>query len=197
VATLQKGGTFLRADWFPDPIVVAEQVDTMAAELTDMHNPLLRSLPGITKDVQHRFSVGGPGWAPWAVAGGEGPSGPYQRTYKGGASILIKDGDLFAHVGDESSYVVGPNTITYVPLREPADVVTQQGSDVRNIYDRPFMGLDEEGIANVMIAFDIWMDGIIAGAGGSLTGLSPGEAGVIAPGASRISIRGKGGRFIA
>jgi hypothetical protein len=158
--------------------------------------PLEESIGVITQNVESHFDTGGDGdWAPWAVADAEGPVKPYQQTYRG-FRLLDATGDMRGHATSPASYDVIGHTVQYRPEGIKDELFHSPGPYLRNIWERPFIGLNEVGIAEVEGIFAKWMLDVVNGVASKRGALRPGESLVVAPGASRVSIRGKGGRFV-
>lgn len=185
-------------EWFPSPLVMADGMDTAATKMHDVGVPLRAAIPIVINDVRNHFaqqtSPDGAPWAPWAVGGEQGPAGEYTRDYVGGEGILHDSGALESHATSPGSYVVVGNNLEYIPSGIKDEVFSVPGPYNINVWERPFMGLDEEGMNLVQVEFMSWMNNILAFT--SAAGLRVGESIVAEPGMTRVSIRGQGGRFV-
>jgi phage gpG-like protein len=159
--------------WFPDPIVVGDDFISASVVAEDLHAPLHSSIRFVIQNVQKHFREEGAdvgGWAPWAVKGGAGPSGPYAETYtQPGGRVkkkLQRNLGLYRTISQPSRYAIVGSTLIYLP-KAIKDKVHQEGSAARNIYARPYMGLDAEGEEIVVRqVWDKWMQYIASVATG-------------------------------
>lgn len=184
--------------WYPDPVVVADALDQGAVALHDLGVPLRDSIPVIIGNVADHFATGGDGeWQPWAVEGGEGPIKPYQQDYRG-YRLLDRTGDMKGHATSPSSYAIVGHTIQYMPSGIKDEVFHQEGPYLRNIWERPFIGLNETGLNEVELVFARWLQTVVAGTAAKRPTRAQSLGGTEAFSSSGqfIGIRGKGGRFV-
>lgn len=181
--------------WFPEPVVVADALDQAATALYDMKVPLAESIEPITRNVADHFATSGDGeWQPWAVEGGEGPVKPYQQDYRG-YRLLDRTGDMKGHAVSPSSYAIVGNTIQYIPSGIKDEVFNLEGPYLRNIWERPFIGLNETGINEVELIFARWLKSVVEGTA-ALKATGSGGVEAFSKAGAFIGIRGPGGRFI-
>jgi phage gpG-like protein len=163
----------LEFEWHPEPIVVAEDVDLLAAQLNDMSAPLKASMIPVIGAVENRFEEEGPGWAQWA----ESYAARAAETNQGG--ILWRYGDLVEGATSVDSYLVTDHEIVWTGADAPPYwIFHQEGTS--KMPARPFIGLDDQAENEIVAIFGAWMDGAIA--------------------ASRVSgggLRSSGGQFMS
>src|ERR1043166_5923683 len=99
--------------WHPEPLVVAEEVDILAAELNSMRIPLTASLLPVMKAVEQRFEEEGPGWSPWADSYDE-----YAQSHNEG--ILWQSGQLVEGATHPGSYLVTDHEIIWTGNEAPS-----------------------------------------------------------------------------
>lgn len=183
--------------WYPEPVVLADELDRGAVALHDMNVPLAESIPLITANVESRFESGGDGeWQPWAVEGEEGPVKAYQQDYRG-YRLLDRTGDMKGHATSESSYAIVGNTIQYVPSGIKDEIFHSEGPYLRNIWERPFIGLNEAGIDEVEGVFAKWISSILAGTAAKRGTESLAGVEAFSKSGKFIGFRGPGGRFVS
>jgi phage gpG-like protein len=160
-------GQRLDFHWYPDPNIVADQLEETATKLnTTLDVPLNESIPIVIEDVRGHFEDEGPGWEPWGRFGAQGPREKYARTYtEHGPSLLQLGGDLFSHATSEGSYHVVGNTVQYIPS-DLDELFHTHGPYKRNIYAREYIGLEPSGEEVVVRIFADWMEGMIRGVAG-------------------------------
>lgn len=187
---------YIEFDWYPEPIVVANEYYQAAAELENLSVPLSLSLPEVIAATGRHFADEGPGWQDWAESYVN-----FAEAHNEG--ILHQEGTLLEGATSPESYDVLDDSIVWTGAAAPETWIWhEEGRPNRRrggtLPARPFIGLDEQAEVAIEAIFLAWLDSIIAGMG-TLKGLS----GVAVPAGSRVAnvgvsgfrFRGSGGRF--
>ena len=155
-------GKVIHFSWFPDPVVVADDLVAASAAIEDVSVPLELCIPEVANNIKSHFvdqGVPTGSWPPWAVAGVPGPAKPYQKDYTGNALMRLS-GDTMERAGSPASYAVVGNNLEYIPGGMD-ELFHSSGPYLRNIWERPFVGLDEGGINECFATFRNWLIHIV------------------------------------
>lgn len=175
-------------DWFPEPLVIAGQIDEIAAGLERLDVPLTASLPQVSAAIQRHFLDEGPGWPDWSEK-----YYPFAEVNNDG--ILRQSNALFDAASSEDALAVTDDSIVWTGGGVPdmwewhefglPDRVTKSGAP-NPLPARPFIGLDSPAEAAITAIFLVWMESVVAGA----------DVSIASVGQSGRRLRGAGGRFI-
>jgi phage gpG-like protein len=153
--------TVLTYEWFPRPIVVANEYSMMAAKF-ESRAGLMEALSQIVvKDIGYQFDVEGvPKWAAWSEA--------YADSSEHGGAILDRLGDLRAGAENEGSLEVTRDTIAWTGAAAPEYWIYHALGTIK-MPQRTWIGLTPTGEAEAYAAADEWLGAVVAGGSAGLT----------------------------
>lgn len=185
-------------EWAPDPLIVAQNIRTMADDLSNMIEPLQAARQIAAQDVQKRFDTktdpDGKAWEPWAPSyAAKPPIGTLLEATgamrAAAASPAAFDVNEFGDGGEVVFTGAGlPEYWIYHQLgasRQQHSVETREfikqfsGTEpiANELPARPFVGLSEEAELMIVDIFDEWFAGVVSyyvGASGSVQKRLPG-----------------------
>ena len=170
----------LEFHWFPNPLVVAEDIKAGAFAVNNLEIPMELSIVPAGDAMTRTFGEEGPGWAAWAES-----YAPFALAYPN-VGILWQTGDLLGSVADEANFVVTPRTLSWTGATSP-DYWRFHEEGTSKMPARKFVGLDEIAIAEIYAIFGEYLDGIVSEMAG--------HGFTHAPTGRGSTIRGPGGRF--
>ena len=98
---------------YPDPMLIAAELDLAAKEIEIDPGPIIDSLGVLMASIEQTFMEQGPGWDAWsesyAASMGRRPHGPLL----GQEMILIREADLLASTQDPANYVLSEDGIEW------------------------------------------------------------------------------------
>jgi len=145
----------LEFDWFPEPAVVADGLLQGSIAVHDLAVPLRRSIPIVIENVKRTFTKE-PDWPPWGEKGKQGPAHEYMETYTG-TRMLRKSRTMYKHATSPTSFAVVGTNLEYLSGGMKDEIFHSSGYYPRNIYERPFIGLDTVGMQLVENEFIMWL----------------------------------------
>lgn len=175
----------LLGDWVPseDPETVSDDMLRLAGYLQNTARPLIFAKELAVGSIERRFiTETDPDGTPWVDLTEE------YHTWKEGRGYpelkLQLEGKLVEAATDESAWVIENDTLFYDPSGLPIYAGVHQRGGGKDVPARPFIGFDEEYIADVGFVFDAWFSTAVEGFTNPKTGVT--QAWVFTPGGKRL-----------
>jgi phage gpG-like protein len=188
-------------EWAPDPLIVAQEIETVARELDDMMAPLQAARQIAAQDIDKRFDTktdpDGGAWAPWSAEYAARP--PLGTLLEATGAMRAAAGSpsafsVTAHAGGGEVFFTGAGVPEYWIFhqlgatrhshsKETIAFLEESGGEYipNTLPARPFVGLSEEAEVLIVDVFDEWLGGVINLAVHPTTGF--------------VQARGPGGQF--
>jgi len=151
--------------WEPDPIVFADAIFTVDAALQHREIPLAFAAGEVKADIRERFRTktdpGGEPWEPWADS-----YAPRAEAYPN-IDLLRRDDDLYQAATSDAAVVVSNDSVFYHAENIPEYGIWHQegrpsrrtkGGSPNPLPQRQFLGLSDETISVIFVAFADWFD---------------------------------------
>lgn len=178
------GEVELLGDWVPseDPNTVADDMLRLAGYFQNTTRPLIFAKELAVGSIERRFITetdpDGTPWVDWTE--------PYQqwREQRGPETKLVLEGRLLEAATDENAWIIENDTLFFDPSGLPIYAGVHQSGGGNKVPARPFLGFDEEYIADVGFVFDTWFSTAVEGFTNPRTGVT--QAWVFTPGGKRL-----------
>jgi phage gpG-like protein len=158
------GYTFITAEWVPDPDKIVQALVSFAQAIEDWSVPLEDSMYAVRDSVRRRFETEtDPYGRPWKSLNEKYAADKLAAGYDEG--ILVRTGAMYAEATTISSYNTNPlnKTIDFDASTFQEAFYAgwhQAGLPARTnpLPQRMFVGVDEEGAAEIQAIFTEWLD---------------------------------------
>jgi hypothetical protein len=172
---------------YPDPLLVANRLDSTAREILEDPGPMLSSLGLLQASIERAFIEQGPGWDPWSLSYAESMGRRKHGPLPGQDSILIREAVLFESVSDGGNYEIGHDHIAWTGEAAP-DYSGFHLEGTEKMPERNFLRVDDIAQEAIHEEWSHWLYDIVEEIATSVAAFSrSGEF---------IGYRGARGRFV-
>lgn len=148
---------FLTVDWYPEPVVIAEELDHIGVMISNFTVPLTRSVPVVGEQIKQIIEDGD--FVEWQPSYAKRVEKDVERGDHTGL-MLQKSRDLVNSVANKGNYAITSTTLDWTGNAAPkyAEEVHFGAPTAFTSGPRNFIGLTEEGEAEVYAIFYEWLD---------------------------------------